>query len=123
MDKFTHAYIEAALWSTNDDNEPLDKNFSIDDLSPETQAKMTTDCINFQQINKAVLDIAYDLYPDKEWSEEEQAGHDFWLTRNGLGAGFWDRGLGEVGDTLTQICNKDWGEFHLYVGDDKKIYY
>ena len=26
-----------------------------------------------------------------------QIGHDLWLTRNGHGAGFWDRGLGAQG--------------------------
>ena len=26
-----------------------------------------------------------------EWDIDEQAGHDFYLTRNGHGAGFWDR--------------------------------
>lgn len=25
------------------------------------------------------------------WSDDERAGHDFWLTRAGHGAGFWDR--------------------------------
>ena len=32
----------------------------------------------------------------------EQAGHDFWLTRTGHGAGFGDRDLGEVGDRLAE---------------------
>lgn len=32
----------------------------------------------------------------------EQAGHDLILTANRHGAGFWDRGLGDAGDTLTQ---------------------
>ena len=31
-----------------------------------------------------------------------QIGHDFILTRNGHGTGFWDRGLGEIGDRLTK---------------------
>jgi hypothetical protein len=30
----------------------------------------------------------------------EQAGIDFWLTRNRHGAGYWDRGLGITGDKL-----------------------
>ena len=49
------------------------------------------------------------------------AGHDFWLTRNGHGAGFWDRGLGEVGDRLSNAC-KAFGSYDLYIGDDGKIY-
>ena len=57
--------------------------------------------------------------------DSDRAGIDFWLTRNGHGAGFWDRGLGEVGDQLTKKC--DWqgkfGERNLYIGDDGKIYH
>ncbi len=34
---------------------------------------------------------------------ESYAGHDFWLTRSGHGAGFWDRGLtGGLGERLTE---------------------
>jgi hypothetical protein len=50
------------------------------------------------------------------------AGHDFWLTRNGHGAGFWDGDLSEdVGNALTEAAKK-FGECHLYVGDDGQIY-
>ena len=48
-------------------------------------------------------------------------GHDFWLTRNRHGAGFWDRGLEFVGINLTDAAHA-WGEFNLYVGDDGLIY-
>ena len=34
----------------------------------------------------------------------EQFGMDFYLTREGHGAGFWDRGLGLLGDYLTTIA-------------------
>lgn len=33
--------------------------------------------------------------------DAEVCGHDFYLTRNRHGAGFWDRGLGIVGERLT----------------------
>jgi len=122
MDNFTKAYIEAVLWSSNDDNgDPLDENYTVDDISLETKMKMTVDCINFQKDNKVNLDKAYKLYPENEWTNEEQAGHDFWLTRNGHGCGFWDRGIGEVGDTLTEECKK-YGVFDIYVGDNGEIY-
>ena len=122
MDNFTKAYIEAALWSSNDDNgDPFDENYTVDDISLETKMKMTVDCINFQKDNKVNLDKAYKLYPENEWTNEEQAGHDFWLTRNGHGCGFWDRGIGDVGDRLTNIC-KEFGVFDIYVGDNGEIY-
>jgi hypothetical protein len=40
---------------------------------------------------------------------DEFFGHDFYLTRESHGAGFWDRGLGELGDYLTGIA-KSYGE-------------
>ncbi len=46
----------------------------------------------------------------------------FWLTRNGHGVGFWDRGLGEVGKKLTEICHQ-FGEIHLMEGDDGELNY
>lgn len=49
-------------------------------------------------------------------------GYDFWLTRNGHGVGFWDRGLGERGDKLSSIA-KGMGPKEVYVGDDGKIYF
>ena len=37
--------------------------------------------------------------------DDEQNGHDFWLTRRRHGAGFWDRGYGDsVGEILTKIA-------------------
>ena len=51
----------------------------------------------------------------------DQIGHDLWLTRNGHGTGLWDRGLGELGDSLTQAA-KAMGEAYAYLGDDGLIY-
>ncbi len=51
----------------------------------------------------------------------EQIGHDFWLTRCRQGVGFWDRGLGDLGDELTELA-RSFGELHLYVGDDGKVH-
>jgi hypothetical protein len=115
MDQFTTDYLICALWSTNDEStpqggEPLDKNYGIEDIAPETLARMVEDCQVFQRENLA--DIESDL---------GQAGHDFWLTRNGHGAGFWDGDWPEAGDRLTKV-SKRFGEFDLYVGDDGLIY-
>jgi hypothetical protein len=115
LDDITQAaYIECALWSsTDDDGTPLD---TLDYcLSNDAIATMRADMRDF-------LD-----YLDREgieWSDAvsfEMMGHDFWLTRNGHGAGFWDRGLGELGDALTAAA-KTYGEQWLYVGDDGLIY-
>lgn len=117
MDKFTRAYIECALWSTNDNSndqggDPLDKNYSIEDLAPETLKYMIADCSAFQTL----------FWEDLSDLDLEQAGHYFWLTRNRHGAGFWDGDYAkEVGKRLTDASHK-FGEVDLYVGDDRKIY-
>lgn len=112
-DSFTRAYMEAALWSsTDDDGTPLDRDYSTADLSDETQAKMYADCAKFQE-------LAGDLLDEVSLS---QAGHDFWLTRNGHGAGFWDGDYPkEIGEKLTKL-SKRFGEYDLYVGDNGTIY-
>lgn len=52
----------------------------------------------------------------------DMVGHDFYMTRNGHGVGFWDRGLGEMGEWLTRMANP-FGEASVYVGDDGNLYY
>ncbi len=116
MGTFLEGYIACAIWaSTGDDSQPLDEDYEPSDLAPETLKKMTEDCKAFQQAN------ASDLEKAEEELTEGHLGHDFWLTRNHHGVGFWDRGLGDVGDRLTEASHK-LGETDLYVGDDGKIY-
>ena len=44
MDKFTQAYIDAALWSTNDDKgNPLDKRYTVADIDAKTLAIVRPD--------------------------------------------------------------------------------
>lgn len=118
MDEFTEAYIESAIWASVDDKgDPLDQTYDQTDLSLETRAKMQEDCKDFQERFAEILSEAYqnaDFSPDK-------AAHDFFLTRNWHGAGFWDRGLGSIGDKLTEAAHS-FGTFDLYVGDDHRIY-
>jgi len=117
LDPFVSAYLEAALWSSNDNSdpetggEPLDQNFGIEDIAPESIEKAKADCAAFRQ-------QAGDLLNE---IDDEQAGHDFWLTRCGHGAGFWDRGLGDVGEKLSDIA-RAFGNCDAIVGDDGNVY-
>ena len=113
---FLDAYIECALWSSTDNSDesgghPLDDNYGPEDLSPEALAEFKRDCEGFQESNTA----------DLAGIDPEQAGHDFWLTRNGHGAGFWDRGLGERGERLSK-ASKVYGSVDLMVGSDGLIH-
>ena len=118
---FVDGYIECMLWSSNDESdpetggEPLDRNYGPDDIAPESLTKIKKDCKAFVKSNRK------DLGEYLEHRGASSAGHDFWLTRNGLGAGFWDRGLGDLGKRLS-TASKRFGECNPYVGDDGKVY-
>lgn len=118
-DDIIGAYIECALWSSPDNaddtgGEPLDTNYGPDDLAPETLDTMRAECADFL-FHCSRLGIAFDGL------DASQVGHDFWLTRNRHGAGFWDRGLGVLGDRLTDAAHS-FGESYLHIGDDGRIY-
>ncbi len=125
LDEFARAYVEAALWSSTDESDesggvPMEANYDIYDVDLETLAGMAADCAKFQAENAA--DLA--AYSHPQWTAEELGGHDFWLTRNGHGCGFWDRDdclPEEAGERLTD-ASKVYGEVYLYVGDDGMIY-
>lgn len=115
-EKFLKGYLTAALWSSNDESndsggEPLDKNHCINDFSFSALERANKDCKAFLAANEADLaDIPC-----------EQAGHDFWLTRNRHGTGFWDRGYGEKGERLTKAAH-EFGFVDLFVAADGLIY-
>lgn len=114
---YLDAYITTALWSSLDrDDNPLDDNYSIDDLAPESVDRANKDIQAFiNAVEKQGLDTS-----DHEYS---QVMYDFWLTRNGHGTGFWDGDYEKIlGDKLTDICEKI-GSVDLYVGDDNKLYF
>lgn len=110
-------YLETALWaetdnSTEEGGYPLDKNYSFSDIDPESKAKAEKDCRAFSAKAGNLL----------KGLDASTVGHDFWLTRQGHGAGFWDGDYEEsVGDALTEL-SKEFGEVYIYVGDDGKIY-
>ena len=119
IDDFTKGFILCALWLlTGDEGNSIDEGYFIEDLTPEALATIQEDCEAFQKSCKAELTKAYALYNSD--NPAESAGHDFYLTRNGHGAGFWDRGLGEWGEILTDM-SKPFGSLSLYVDKDSKL--
>lgn len=114
LDSFTVAYLTAAFWT--EEEEVKDK--TISDISQEELLKIKNECLLFQNENQKEL---VETYKKLNYSESS-AGHDFWLTRNGHGVGFWDRGLGDVGDKLSD-ASKLYGQSDIYVGDDEKVYF
>ncbi len=106
INEMLNHYITAALWSSTDENtgHPMDRDYGPSDLTAAAKAKMKADVAKFLKANFADVDGRF-----------KKAGHDFWLTRNGHGAGFWDGDWPEdAGERLTK-ASKKFGEQSLYV--------
>lgn len=88
LDEFTEAYFECLCWvgfyypTESSEGEPLDDSKASplwSDLPERIQMQILSDCGSFQEMAGTLIE-----------GEEDKAGHDFCLTRNGHGAGFWD---------------------------------
>lgn len=147
LGSFTQGYIEAMFFTENEPGTSRDDRYmytgEVDpewesrvaegqqkdipgdygfcDLAPETLTEIIRRCEEFQSFGKAgeLLAQAYDLSAEGLAYTPERAGHDFWFTSEGHGVGFWDRGLGEVGDALSKACDRR--ESYVYIGDDGKV--
>jgi hypothetical protein len=92
---FFNAFIEAALWSSvDDDGDPLDLNYSISDIDESCLETLEAHALSFYARTHYLADKNY-----------SQLGHDFWLTSCHHGAGFWDRPEAwHYSDLLTKIA-------------------
>jgi hypothetical protein len=119
INKFLAGYIGAALWSTTDcrdeeGNETYTLDDEFDSVSDACKASMLSDCEDFINANRETLEA----FKDATGREDEYLGHDFWLTREGHGTGFWDRlpnghEQSELGDILTDAA-KVYSSFPLF---------
>lgn len=112
MEDFISGYIACALWCgvvDDEDNAEWDE----DELTPKALETMRREASAFYENYHPLWDNA------KNYSNDS-AGHDFWLSRNRHGAGFWDRGLGEVGAKLHEAAVV-YGEQNLVVNDEGKL--
>ena len=129
LDEFTAAYIETALWSSTDtvvdedgheEYVNLTDYFTYEDINHECLNQMVEDCRRFQEENYADINVES---VSSGYSNDMMAGHDFWLTRNGHGAGFWDGDWPEPEATRLTKAAEAFGEIDLYVGDDRTTIY
>lgn len=106
--EFFRAYLEAALWASTDNRneqggDPLDYNFDVDDFDADALAKLK--------------DMAYGFFVkagSRISTDYSQAGHDFWLSQNGHGAGFFDSDEFEDRDALQDLA-ETFGEVYISV--------
>lgn len=122
-------YLTAALWSTHDyrypegeevdgddyNGEPFDSWAGIEDCTDRLIVHALADCSAVM----AEVGKAFDRYCARIGSAgdgssaAERFGHDFWLTREGHGCGFWDRGLDTLGEYLSDVARR-YGSVSLY---------
>lgn len=112
LNAFLNAYVTTALWSSTDsEGEHLDRWRDYSDIHPDTLTAMHAECAAFLAANRA--DIGNRL---------AEAGHDFWLTRNGHGAGFRDGDWPEPAASRLDGASKAAGTRDLCIGDDGAIH-
>ena len=116
---FVRGYLDCAEWLLD---EEIDRS-EIEAWSDEALTEAEADCAAFNE--KAADDVVKfcDAYqPRGDYCAEECAGHDFFLTRNRHGTGFWDRGLDDLGERLSAVA-QSFREVGVYLGDDGKLYF
>lgn len=121
IDAFYDGYVTAILWAntyteTDGELESVDGTVANAELTSDAATALRQDVDDFldEHVQRLIWGAAVRT---RGQYRPDQAGHDFALTRNGHGAGFWDRGLGIVGDALTAHA-KPHGERNLFVDSD-----
>lgn len=118
LDQFTQGYVEAMFFTSTGDNDDGDlKTATVAELSVEAWAEIHASCKAFQASQEFLAARKVGRF------QNDQAGRDFWYTRNGHGVGFWDRPelYGDHEQELSEYaCG--FAEQYLYRGDDGRIY-
>ena len=103
LDDFAKGYVEAMFFTngdTGDEREDRLNEMGVERLTRASIARIKRACDTFQAEHVDLLMLAY---ATGEYTPE-QAGRDFWFTRQGHGTGFWARDLGKTGDKLTEAA-------------------
>lgn len=121
-----HGALAALLWSETDDDEtPFDETTEPDDVCDVFDLWIAIGAFMLSNPADALTMLTFygTTHRGIEYDTGELFGHDFVLTANGHGVGFWDRGeKSGVADRLTEGC-RPFGEISLQRGDDDgKVY-
>lgn len=145
------SYLATVVWTeARDEDGEIKDGMDISDFSPQAIFEATADLGKFLKEIEPIItpliesadEIEAELYEDEAIAlvatrklkviaacqDVDTIAHDFWLTRNHHGAGFWDGDYsesydaGSIGEKLTAIADK-FGEIWAYMGDDGLIYF
>jgi hypothetical protein len=115
FESFFNQFLITALWSSSDDNEqPLDRRFTVHDFTPEAAEVLRAHALSFWSR------MYYYIEHEKGGRTDSDAGHDFWLTMNGHGAGFWDGDWPVYGEQLTKLAGC-YPQIGITVTDDNRL--
>lgn len=115
---FIQGFLACMLWSTtNEGDASLGDCHGLEDLDEFARQGLVDRCNAFITANAKDL-LAATGQPGYTFS---RAGHDFMLSSNGHGAGFFDRGLGQAGDRLQEAANRA-PATQAYLGDDGRVH-
>ena len=124
--RFVDSFVECIIWT---DEDSIKEGMSDNGEDPDTLelTRENFQAASLEEIISECRDFVVANWGDlQEYSKTGRtadfAGHDFCLSRNGHGTGFWDRGVGDLGDRLHEAA-KVYGSASLYLGDDDRIYY
>jgi len=109
----TRGYLVTAAWAdghtaTTDTGDTV--TVTADMFDAATVAAAYGTCTTFLAMHMAELETGHD-----DWG---QHGHDLWLTRQGHGTGFWDRGYpADISRRITEAA-RELGEAAVDISDD-----
>lgn len=126
---FTRGYVEAAFFSTTDQSreggaDALDAHHSVADLAAQTWDAVVRDCGAFLVANRELVEACAGHHRAGATVDDamSHAGRDFWYTREGHGAGFWDGDWPEAAGEHLDRSAEAFGAADWYLGDEGGIY-
>jgi len=114
LDAFTRGYLDCAEWLLDEETARED----ITEWHETAIARAVEDCADFQESNAELL-IEYGTECNRD---DYCAGMDFYLSRNGHGAGYFDRGNAPCFNKL-QNAARIYSSAEPYLGDDGCLYF
>lgn len=129
LEQFVRGYLFAMEWA---EEERLDEEGRTDvsEIHPDSLSASRGDCEAFiEEHFEALEELGREALYSEEYPAWECLGHDFYLTRNGHGAGYWSRDFNrEETLELAKKLSDQVGYFTkyppvtAYMGDDGFIY-
>lgn len=144
LDAFCKGYARALLWADAYREVPCDEHTTVGDNPPGVGMMLErdedasyaydspgrwwegmgidyTDAVAFLRENMSTLHYLPRGDFENDWDFWGQHGHDFLLTRNRHGTGFWDRGYpDDIGNALAENA-KAYGEHQVLTDDSPRV--